>query len=117
MSGGRPTKYETKYCQQLVDHMATGASATSFAAFIEVDRSTITEWSNVHPQFSLALSRGKAKCGAWWEKVGRQVATTNTGNATIALFGMRNMAPEDWTNDPNDEGGKANVNVTINRLG
>ncbi len=95
MPAGRPSKYDPSYCQELVDHMATGASATSFAAEIDVDRSTLTEWADKHPEFSLALSRGKAKCAAWWEKMGRSSASNGTGNATMIVFGLKNMS-DDW---------------------
>ncbi|UIJ43782.1 hypothetical protein LZK98_11835 [Sphingomonas cannabina] len=93
---GRPSSYDPEYCQQLVDHMATGASVASFAAEIDVARSTINEWASKHPEFSEALARGKAKCAAWWEKIGRSVAETGDGSATMVIFGLRNMADTDW---------------------
>lgn len=93
---GRPTKYDPAYCEQIVEHMAGGASVASFAAEIDVARSTINEWADVHPEFSEALSRGKAKCAAWWERVARSLAVTGEGNAPITIFGLRNMAHEDW---------------------
>ena len=93
---GRPTKYNPKYCDMLVEHMSEGASVTSFAAEIDVARSTINEWAANHPEFSEALSRGKAKCAAWWERAGRQSALEGTGTATMIVFGLKNMSAEDW---------------------
>ena len=93
---GRPTKYDPAYCERLVAHMSEGASATSFAAEIDVNRSTITEWANTHPEFSIALTRGKAKCAAWWERIGRNLAMTGEGSAPMTVFGLKNMSPEDW---------------------
>ena len=95
--GGRPTDYRPEYCEELVAHMADGASIASFAAEIDVARSTINEWAKVHPEFSEAVSRGKAKCAAWWERVGRNLAMTGEGNATLTVFGLKNMAAEDWS--------------------
>lgn len=92
----RPTKYDPVYCEQLVEHMRDGASVTSFAAEIDVARSTINEWAERHPEFSEALSRGKAKCAAWWEKVGRSLAVTGDGSATMVVFGLKNMGDGDW---------------------
>lgn len=96
MSGGRPSKYDESYCDAIVEHMADGASATSFAAEINVARSTLNEWAEHHPAFSEALSRGKAKCAAWWERVGRVSAASGTGNATMIVFGLKNMSADDW---------------------
>lgn len=93
---GRPSDYDPAYCEQLVAHMETGASVASFAASIDVARSTINKWAEVHPEFSEALSRGKAKCAAWWEKTGRKVAESGDGNASMVIFGLRNMGADDW---------------------
>lgn len=94
---GRPTKYKKEYCEQLVTHMSDGASITSFAAEIDVSRSTITEWADNHQEFSAAVKRGKAKCAAWWERQGREGATGNKDiNPTLVIFGLKNMGAEDW---------------------
>lgn len=97
MAGGRPTKYEQRYCDEVVEHMTDGASLTSFAAEIDVARSTINVWMEENPEFSEAVKRGKAKCAAWWEKQGRLGATGGAQvNPTLVIFGLKNMAGEDW---------------------
>lgn len=80
----------------LIEHMSEGASITSFAAEIDVSRSTITEWEGVHPEFSASVKRGKAKCAAWWERLGRSGAMGGEVNPTLVIFGLKNMAAEDW---------------------
>lgn len=92
----RPTKYKPEYCDAVVEHMSDGASLTSFAAEIDVARSTINEWIDNHPEFSESVKRGKAKCAAWWEALGRNNAMTGDGNATLVIFGLKNMGAEDW---------------------
>jgi hypothetical protein len=96
MPAGRPSKYEPAFCEAVVEHMKDGASLTSFAASIEVARSTINEWIDAHPEFSEAVKRGKAGCAAWWEKQTRKLAVDGGGNATLCIFGLKNMAAEDW---------------------
>ena len=97
MAGGRPTKYDPAYCDEVVQHCATGASLTSFAAEIDVCRDTISEWQSVHPEFSAAVKRAKAKCAAWWERQARTGASIGgDGNPTLCIFGLKNMAPDDW---------------------
>ena len=93
---GRPSKYRPEYCDMLVEHMAEGASMTSFAAEIDVSRETISEWSRVHPEFSVAVKKGKAKCAAWWERLGRTGAMGGEVNPTLVIFGLKNMAGDDW---------------------
>lgn len=96
MAGGRPTTYDSKYCQAVIDHMSDGASLTSFAASINCARSTINEWMAANPEFSEAVKIGKSKCAQWWEKVSRTNAVEGGGNATLCIFGLKNMAPDEW---------------------
>lgn len=96
MPAGRPSKYDPMYCDAVVEHMRDGASLTSFAAEIDVARSTINVWMDEHPEFSEAVTRAKAKCAAWWERVGRNLAATGEGNATMCVFGLKNMSADDW---------------------
>lgn len=94
---GRPSKYEQRFCQMVIDHMSDGASMTSFAAEIGVARSTINEWMAAHPEFSEAIKIAKAKCAAWWERLGREGAMgVENVNPTLVIFGLKNMAAEDW---------------------
>ncbi len=99
MPAGRPTLYDPAYCEAVVAHMATGASLTSFAAEIDVARDTISEWANVHPEFSVAVKRGKAKCASWWEARGRSIAEKGggPGAGTLVMFGLKNMGADDWS--------------------
>lgn len=96
MPAGRPTKYKPEYCDAVIEHMARGASLTSFAAEIDVCRATITEWAGVHPEFLAAVKIAKAKCAAWWERLGREGAKGAPANPTLVIFGLKNMAPEEW---------------------
>lgn len=94
---GAPTKYKDDYCQQVVEHCATGASLTSFAAEIDVCRATINVWMADHEEFLEAVKRAKAKCAAWWEQNARNGATgAKEVNPTLCIFGLKNMAAEDW---------------------
>jgi transposase len=76
--------------------MAEGASLTSFAASVMCSRSTINEWMAANPEFSEAVKIGKALCATWWEKVSRTNAVEGGGNATLCIFGLKNMAPDEW---------------------
>jgi hypothetical protein len=90
--------YDHAYCDLVVEHMAEGASLTSFAAESGVARSTINEWMSAHPEFSEACARAKARCASWWETQGRSIAQAGggPGAATMVMFGMKNMGAEDW---------------------
>lgn len=98
MSGGRPSKFQEAYCNEVINHCADGASLTSFAAEIGVARSTINQWMEDYPQFSEAVKKAKAKCAAWWERQARLGACGQGQNinATLCIFGLKNMGADDW---------------------
>ncbi len=58
---GRPTKYEHRFCQMVVDHMEKGFTFDSFAGVISVNRDTLYEWRRKYPDFSVACSVGNSK--------------------------------------------------------
>jgi len=98
VTAGRPSKYDPDYCDQIMEHMQEGASIASFAAEIGVARSTINQWAEDYLEFSEALKIGKAKCAAWWERQLRGIAVAGggPGAATAVIFGLKNMAADDW---------------------
>lgn len=97
MPAGRPTDYRPEYCEAVIEHMKEGASLTSFAASVNCARSTINEWCDKNPEFSEAVKAAKAHCATWWETQGRLGATGQANvNPTLVIFGLKNMAGEDW---------------------
>lgn len=91
---GRPTKYDPKFCQQVIDTMNEGLSLSAFAGDISVSRSTINEWMGVHPEFSEAVRVGKMKRTAALE---RGMLAAGSGPAVTArMFALKNADPEEW---------------------
>lgn len=115
---GRPTAYKPEYCEAVVEHMAEGASLTSFAASVGVCRATVTNWADEHPAFLAAVTRGKALCVAWWEKVNRNLAMTGQGNATACVFGLKNMGKDEWRDKQElEHSGGVDLNAKIDMSG
>lgn len=111
---GRPSKFKPAYGNMLIEHLAGGASIASFAAEIGVSRSTINQWAEDHEEFSEALKIAKAKCSAWWEGRLRAIAVAGAapGAATAVIFGLKNMASDDWRDRQDVEhGGKVNFTI------
>lgn len=96
MAGGRPTLYDPAYCEVVVETMRNGGSLMSVAANLDVARSTLNVWMEQFPEFSEAVSRGKALCARKWEEIAIRNAETGMGNATLTVFGLKNMARDEW---------------------
>lgn len=106
---GRPSLYDPKYCDMVIDDMSKGYSLTAFAGLIGVARSTINEWIDTHSDFSEAVTRAKAVRLRDWETVAIEMRTKGggPGGATITIFGLKNMGAGEW-----DSAEKSEVNLS-----
>lgn len=68
MPAGRPSLYSEAYCDEVINAGAEGYSLTAFAGIIGVARSTIGEWMQEHPEFSVACRKAMAKRTMFLEK-------------------------------------------------
>ena len=98
MPAGRPTKYKPEFCDLVIKVGEEGGTLAAMAEACDVDRSTINDWIDVHPEFSRAIKRGLQKAQVLWEKQG-MLATfggVDGFNATSYIFNMKNRFKEDW---------------------
>ncbi len=65
-AGGRPTKYDPSFCDELDNYLATTGreqqslpTKQGFALWLEVDSDTLVEWGKKYPEFSVTLSKLK----------------------------------------------------------
>lgn len=79
--------------------MRAGFSLTAFAGHIGVSRSTINMWIGEFSEFSEAVSQGKAARLLHWEEsaIGIAKGGGGPGASTIVVFGLKNMAPEEYS--------------------
>lgn len=88
----RPTTYDPKFCDMLIEHMSQGLSLESFAGVVGVCEDTVYEWAKVHPAFSEAKKQGRAKSRLIWEKIGMNgtVGKIKGYDAGSWIFNMKN---------------------------
>ncbi len=105
----RPTKYDPKYCEELIEFMGDPLSPCSFESFagkIGVSKDSIYEWAKVHKEFSDAKKIADAK-GKWVREdkynllqVGlmrdpsnpTKIVQAKTVNQAMVIFGMKNQS-------------------------
>ncbi len=97
---GRPSDYDPKYCDMLIEHMSKGLSYASFGAVIDVVPSTIYLWEQKHPEFSEAKKRGFQNCLLWWEHQAQKGLWNDkegsTLNTTLWIYNMKCRFPAEW---------------------
>lgn len=98
MSAGRPTSYDPKYCEQIIEHMKKGKSILSFAKLINTGRETLHGWARENKEFSDAMKLAKDYCEAWWEEQGEEGLWENPGERKIsaAMFKWNTAARFGW---------------------
>lgn len=98
MPAGRPSDYDPAYCERLIELGEQGASVAEMAYELGVVKQTLFNWSEAHPEFLDAFTRGKLASQVWWERKGRGGVEKSSSEFQGNLW-SRNMAarfPEDW---------------------
>lgn len=108
---GRPTKYEERFCDELIAFMGLGYSLTAFAGSISVARSTINVWMAENPEFSEAARIGQAKRTMALETT--LIAGETGPKVTGHMFALKNADPDGWRDKTETElsGGGLTINV------
>jgi len=96
MPAGRPSKYDPAFCDVAREFLPQGYSLVGLAGEIGVSERTIYEWAEVHPEFSQAIKDGQAGAARWWEDRLRDIVQGGDGNATAAIFGLKNRSRTQW---------------------
>lgn len=86
MAGGRPSKYNPEYCQQVIDHCSAGKSLKSFACSIDVHMDTLLEWKSKYPEFSVAYETAKQKAEMWWEDIATAAVNDKRKYINVDLY-------------------------------
>ena len=101
MAGGRPTKYDPKFCEIAIEVMSRGFSKTALAGHIGVSRDTLLEWARVHPTFSGAI--GIAVTGRVLKLETDLLGADSGPIVTSRIFALKNAAPDEWRDKPEEK--------------
>jgi len=70
---GRPTKYHSGLCEDLVNMMSQGHTNCWVAAAWNISESCLYNWLNEYPDLKEAYDIGLPKCQVWWEQYGKEM--------------------------------------------
>lgn len=130
MSTGRPTSYDPRYCDEIIQFfdqepfdvhvMEDGKviktacklpTLNAFAHKLGLHRDTLHEWSKVHPEFSDALKKAKAL----QEDILMQNGLFGGYDKTFAIFTAKNVC--NWRDKTEQEISGSGLTVQIVRHG
>jgi len=113
---GRPSDYQKKYCQMLIEHMGQGYSFASFAGKIKCNIDSLYEWKKKYPDFSEAHTLGLSANLLFWEGNGIYISVKNKGNFSAWRYNMANR--HGWRDNQDDMGTEASpINIVIKERG
>lgn len=110
---GRPTDYKPEYCEKVLELGRAGKSYTQIAGELDVAKSTLYLWQDLHPEFSDALLRARELAQYWWENIGQNqmIAPLQGFSATLFAKQVSCRFPDDYTDRSKSEI-KADVTMT-----
>jgi hypothetical protein len=87
---GRPSLYNSAYCDRVLELAAEGCGKAEIAAALQISVQTLNAWIKTHDDFRDAMSRAKELEYAWWLAAGRKGQFMRTWNASGWALQMRN---------------------------
>lgn len=100
---GRPPKYRSEMCAQVIEWGKQGKSKTWMAAHLGVNKVTLHEWINSIPEFSNAMDLAEYYSQVWWEDAGQNGMLMPGFNASIWSRSMSARFPKEWRETKNAE--------------
>lgn len=96
---GRPTKYDKKYCDVVIDYMSRGYSKEACAGAIGISKNTLYEWAKKHEDFKDAISIGEARSQLFWEAmaVDYTVHSKNGKQINGQVYGLNMRNRFNWS--------------------
>jgi transposase-like protein len=90
---GRPTLYDSKYCEEVVALGRIGKSVEQIASNLNVSLRTMYLWRDTHEEFMHALDDAKTYEQAWWEEQAAAYMVENKESDRLnATLWSRSMA-------------------------
>jgi len=109
---GRPTKYEERFCEMLIEKMAEGYSKEACAGYIGISKQTLYDWAKANPKFLDAIAIGETQSRLHWEEtlVEYKVHTKNGKQINGQVFNLNMKNRFGWrdkqdvtVDDPNSK--------------
>lgn len=97
MPAGRPSLYKAEYCEQVIELGKEGKSPAQIASKLEVDRQTLANWGEKHPEFFAAITRAKVEEQNWWEQKAQENLGNREFNAPVWKTSMQARFRDDYT--------------------
>jgi len=89
---GRPTKYEERFCEELIEASKQGLSHRAFCGKIGISPDTFYRWQKEHERFSDSIKVAKECLHHFWEDLGLDLVRGKVvGSGTAFVWMTKNV--------------------------
>lgn len=117
---GAPSKYDSSFCELLIEHMKMGYSFESFPAVLYekkkvlVSRKTLYNWMESYEDWAMAFEIASSFYLHYNETVMNEADTGERVNASLTIFRLANKFPTLYRRkDPESENGNNGGKIII----
>lgn len=96
MPGGQPTKYDPKFCKEVIELGAKGKSITQIAFALKIAKKTIYNWADAHEEFLHSIEEARDLAQGWWEDQGHENLHNKNFQARLWEKNMQARFRNDW---------------------
>lgn len=102
---GTPNKYRKEMCAVAEQVLTDGESLAAICSELNITRTTLYEWREMHPEFKSAIERGLQKAQRVWEKMGQDGIKGHYEkfNSAPWIFTMKNRFRDDYREDKDEK--------------
>jgi hypothetical protein len=80
---GRPSKYDPKFCEQILELGKLGKSRWQIASELGLTYSNLLNWEQVHDEFREAMTTARLDALAYWEQLAETHMVESPGGPRI----------------------------------
>ena len=114
MPRGRPTKYKSEFCEQIIDLMGEGLSLTAAAAELGITRECAYQWAYTKPEFRRRWSWGAGSaCCSWSAACWRPKDSVTVASRSFALKAADRFEWGDRQPGPGEEQPLTEIKIRI----
>ncbi len=95
---GRPSKYDPKFCDDIIIYARKGKTFEEFASDLNIHRDTLSEWASVYPDFSDARRKAKQEAELYMIKLGQRHMLDKRLSAPKKDIDGKMIRKERWLN-------------------
>ena len=109
---GRPSLYRPEFSQKVIELGKQGKSITQMASRLGVEKISLYDWKERHPEFATAIATALTHSQDWWEEKAQAALESRNFNAILWKHCVTSRFRDDYSEKREDAPQITVVNTT-----